>query len=475
MSSWRAGALLTILIALCAAGATTACGRTPPPASAGEEAPRALANTETAAAPAPESLVLTQYAWLLERLAASDGGPFIDAESYAERFTAEFVEAVPLESVNALLSPLAAAGAPQQACTVRETPQHLQTYLTSGDGETAMLVSLYVEAEPPHRISGFRLAPASWLTEAPSSGDWAPVLEGLQAVAPQVSVYAAEVIDGALHEVAGLEVDAQLAVGSAFKLWVLAALADEIRAGRRAWDEPVVIDDAQRSLSSAHLDKVPHGESRTLQELATSMIQVSDNTATDILVLLLGRPVVEAAMRASGHAEPERNQPFLTTRDMFWLKLQAPEETLQAYLEGDEASRRALIEPGVSFDLGTAYWKAASWTEPRLIDRIEWFASARDLARALVGLRELATEPGLEPVLEVMTQNPGLALCGGFSGVMFKGGSEPGVLNLSWLLRRNDERVFALVVTVNAPESLIDQARVFELAFTAAQLVGAVP
>ena len=75
---------------------------------------------------------------------------------------------------------------------------------------------------------------------------------------------------------------------------------------------------------------------------------------------------------------------------------------------------------------------------------VEWFASANDLARLMTYIRERA-----DPVaLEIMAINPSMpaSLRSKWLYVGYKGGSEPGVLNLSWLLTDAAGRDYALVL-----------------------------
>ncbi len=94
------------------------------------------------------------------------------------------------------------------------------------------------------------------------------------------------------------------AIGSAFKLYVLSTLSREIAARRRSWNDVVPLD--QRSYPSGILQDWPQGTPMTLQTLATLMIAISDNTATDQLA-------------ATSHAAPELGQRFSTTREFFQL------------------------------------------------------------------------------------------------------------------------------------------------------------
>jgi hypothetical protein len=73
------------------------------------------------------------------------------------------------------------------------------------------------------------------------------------------------------------------------------------------------------------------------------------------------------------------------------------------------------------------------------VTRAEWFATPADVCRALVALDELAATPGLEPVGNVLSTNPGVEVDPDvYEEVYFKGGSEPGVLFGAWLGKRPD-------------------------------------
>ena len=66
------------------------------------------------------------------------------------------------------------------------------------------------------------------------------------------------------------------------------------------------------------------------------MISVSDNTATDMLINLVGRSAVEAALTATGMASPALDRPFLTTREIFILKLDQWPALAKRYIAADE-------------------------------------------------------------------------------------------------------------------------------------------
>lgn len=235
--------------------------------------------------------------------------------------------------------------------------------------------------------------------------------------------------------------DAPLAVGSSFKLAVLAALQERVEAGERAWDEVVTLEAAWKSLPSGLLQDWPEGSALTLETLATLMISVSDNTATDALMHTLGREAVEAQLG-------ERNRPLLTTREAFVLKTPAHADLLARYREGDEAARRRVLEEAAARDLPDPL---SFPTEPTALD-VEWFVSARELCALIAEVSELP----------LMSVNPGVADPDRWTRVAFKGGSEPGVMNLTTYLE-GDASTYCVSVTQNREDAPLEEARLLGL------------
>ena len=198
-----------------------------------------------------------------------------------------------------------------------------------------------------------------------------------------------------------------------------------------------------RSLPSGTLQDWPLGTPMTLQTLATMMISTSDNTATDQLLAVLGREAVETELRASGHANVEGTLPFLSTLEMFALK--SDEARGAAYAAADEAGQRAALAALAGELRGSAdNGDIAPWSEARLIDDVEWFASTSDLRGLLRRLVEAE-----ENALRIMAVNRAMPerLAKEWDYVGYKGGSEPGVLNYTWLLRDADGTWHTLVMS----------------------------
>ena len=78
------------------------------------------------------------------------------------------------------------------------------------------------------------------------------------------------------------------------------------------------------------------------------------------------------------------------------------------------------------------------------------------------------TDP-LRPVVEIASLNPGSALDRAMQPiVLFKGGSDTGVLNLSFLLQRADGPPLALVLTVNDQSDAVSTEAAVNVLETAA-------
>ena len=103
-----------------------------------------------------------------------------------------------------------------------------------------------------------------------------------------------------------------------------------------------------------------------------------------------------------------------------------------------------------------------AWSQDHLdfIDSLEWFASASDLVRAMDWIRT-KNEP---TAMKVLSINPGVDVPKDrFAFAGFKGGSEPGVMSLTWLLKTKDGAWLAVSVCWNNPEKALDDAKLVSI------------
>jgi len=225
--------------------------------------------------------------------------------------------------------------------------------------------------------------------------------------------------------VAAHEPDAVLAVGSAIKLAILAALNDAVADRRLAWDQVVALKPAWRSLPTSTLIDWPDGSPVTVATLRNLMISASDNMATDALIDLVGRTPIEALA--------PRNTPFATTAELF--KLQADRDQRSLWNKADTPGRREIL---AHLDQQPLPALADLPEDP---GSAEWFATARELCALL---ERVAGSPAF-------TINPGPAERADWQSVAFKGGSDSGVLNLSTRVVGKDGTPHCVVATWNNP------------------------
>jgi beta-lactamase class A len=226
------------------------------------------------------------------------------------------------------------------------------------------------------------------------------------------------------------DADLALSAASAFKMGVLKVLRDQIDRGERQWTDVIALSAADMCLPTGVLHSWPVGSVLTLHTLAGMMISVSDNTATDALIHLLGREAIEAVLGIA---------PVLTTREMFTLK---PESALRArYLAGNLEARRAVL----------AELAGMALPEPSKVERpyhpeMEWNLSARSLCALIETVADL----------DVMAINPGVADRAEWAHIAYKGGREGGVLNRTTALTARDGTRYVIAATWNKPDTVDD-------------------
>lgn len=324
-------------------------------------------------------------------------------------------------------------------------------------------VSLSVNDQPTHSITSLLFGPAQAVIAGGDS--WDKVIASVRALAGSSSFQAARLSSAGLHPLAVWQPDHALAIGSAFKLYILGTLTDEIELGRHRWDQVVPLQ--AHSLPSGELQTWPIGTPLTLQSLASLMISISDNTAADQLLRTAGEPEVEALLPKLGNQHLTQNQPFLSTSQLFQLKYGDPARRDQ-FLAADLASRRALLA-NLPLTAPTSLLTNLP-TAPVAIDRLEWFASASDLARALAWFQV----PHRTIPRSILAINPGIgSIKSNWTYVGFKGGSEPGVISLNFLLQSKTGDWFTLTMVWNNPAAAVSETQFIVLAQRALALLHA--
>jgi beta-lactamase class A len=324
-------------------------------------------------------------------------------------------------------------------------------------------VSLAVDAAPPHLITGFFIGPP-----AVSARTLDDVIAQFKSLPGTNSLYVGAISDAGVKPIAQLNSDQPLAIGSAFKLYVLAELVRELDAGERHWTDVIGLDEASRSLPSGFLEKWPAGSPLTLHTLAGLMISQSDNTAADQLIHTLGREKVEGILADAGISDPRRDVPFLTTLELFKLKSDAGGKLIGDFLAASTTDRRKLLDGPVAAMQRDAI---ESYATPRHVADVEWFASTADLGRVMRWLLLHTADAHAADARGILAINPGLGFPEGrWKYVGYKGGSEPGVINMTFLLQSNDKQWLTVSATWNNADKAVDETRFAALVQQAVEL-----
>ncbi|HSI18023.1 MAG TPA: serine hydrolase [Sphingomonas sp.] len=326
-------------------------------------------------------------------------------------------------------------------------------------------MNLAIEAEAPNRIIGLLITGTS---AAEASLD--AVVSALKAEPGLTGFALARLDNGPPIAALSLDADRPAAIASAFKLAILAELIRAINRGERHWDDAVTRDGSP--LPDGFYTQKPTGTQVTLREVTEKMISISDNSATDILLALVGREKVEAMLPVIGWRDAARNRPMLSTLDMFKLKGLQRGALGRRWPALDEAGKRALlateVTPAPLSALDPMLFREG---RPRLLD-VEWFASPADLVRTMDWIRRNTEKgPGAE-ARRILAMNPGVgpAAASGWRYVGYKGGSEPGVISMSFLLQAKSGGWYALSATRNNPVAVVDEGRFIALMSRAVEL-----
>jgi Beta-lactamase enzyme family len=261
--------------------------------------------------------------------------------------------------------------------------------------------------------------------------------------APLVSVRATEVF----------------AIGSAFKLWVLAELARAVAAREQRWAS--VIPLGPPSLPSGISQNWPVQSPVTLHSLATLMISMSDNSATDTLHRALGRQKVDQMVRSIGHSNLSRALPVLTTIEAFALKMAGNDDLRATYVKATPANRAALLAVNAPRLGKSAINYAELGGSPAHIDEIEWFAAPSDMVRTLDWLRRF----GGATALDILSVNKGMpeGSASRFAKIGYKGGSEGGVISMHYLIQTKSGAWYVVSGSWNNPAALVSDLQFEQL------------
>jgi beta-lactamase class A len=437
-----------LLVALSAAVALLASACSPPGAPRPARSATGTASTRPAKiVTPPDTSAGTQLRWLLAAMAHLP----LSGGQVRAHFDAAFLAESSPDVLNQALQAVTRA----ELLSIQVSELNTVVAIIS-PGAAAAPDQIWLTVDSRGLISELRISPVS---TGPVPATWAGVDAALRSVAPQVRLLVADVGNGSCRPVHSIDPATAAPIGAAFKLYVLDALGQAVASGTIRWNQPLTITAGLKSLPAGELQDEPDGTRISVLDTAAAMMSLSDNTATDMLINLVGRSAVETALTTTGMASPARDLPLLTTREIFVLKLRQWPALATRYISADEPTRRALLASTVDRAPLPAVAAAAAWTTPRDINSLEYFASASDICRAYASLAALARQPGLAPIGQVLSLNDdSLALDPTqWKATWFKGGSEPGVLTMAYLATTRTGRSYVVTVLAEDPSQPIDE------------------
>jgi beta-lactamase class A len=339
-------------------------------------------------------------------------------------FTPEFLAAVPIDQIQLIINQLKQELGPLESAI----PDSEGFLLKFSQGSVPTQIALTSKG----KIAGLFFSPPR--KKIASLED---AIAQFKALPGKVSVLVQE--GNTSH--ASLNPTTSLGVASAFKLAVLDVLKSQIAAQKLTWQTIVPLQSQYKSLPSGRLQTWPDGSYLTVQTLATMMISESDNTATDHLIHLVGRENIEAIA--------PQNKPLLMTREFFQFQAKANQSLLERYRKGNLQEKRSILTELAKQPLAKA--REFEETQPNALD-LECFFTPAQLCQLMERVSDLP----------LMSINPGAASPQDWQKITFKGGSGPGVLNLTTGVQAKNGRHYCVVATWNR-EGPVDEVKFMSL------------
>lgn len=369
------------------------------------------------------------------------------AKSEEQFFARSFLEAVPLTQFRVLTA---------QLRTQYGEPIAVNQIIPASDKDGTIEIAyqkatlafrMVIDQAEPHPVIGLLV------TGAKVRGDGLAKITGeFQSLPGSAGFEIAKIDDGKRQVLFAHNGDKHFGIGSTFKLYVLAELNRSTKEGERNWHDVIRIN--RKSLPSGVLQNWPVGAPLTLQTLATLMISVSDNTATDLLIAELGRDKIADMIRNTGHSDPSRIVPLLTTLEFFSLKMPGNRDIRDRYSKSSDALQSRILEQEAA-RLGRESVSIENLAnKPQHIEEIEWFASPSDISKLMSHLN-LEASPVTKNIMSISAEiGPGDKARWAYLGS--KGGSEPGVISFAFLATSKSGESYSVSGSWNNPDEPID-------------------
>ena len=372
------------------------------------------------------------------------------AKSEEQFFARSFLEAIPLPQFRALTARLKTQYGEPIAITQIIPASDKDGTIEIAYQKATLAFRMVIDQAEPHPVIGLLV------TGGKVRGDsLTKIIEEFQSLPGSAGFEIARIDEGKRQVLAAHNGDKPYGIGSTFKLYVLAELNRSTKAGERNWHDVIRIN--RKSLPSGVLQNWPDGAPLTLQTLATLMISISDNTATDLLITELGQDKIAEMIRSTGHSDPSRIIPILTTLQFFSLKMPENGDIRNRFSASNDAQQSRILKQEAS-RLGretVAIENLAN--KPQHIEEIEWFASPSDISKLMAHLN-LEASPVTKNIMSISGEiGPGDKARWAYLGS--KGGSEPGVISFAFLATSKSGESYAVSGSWNNPDEPVDRPK----------------
>jgi len=422
----------------------------------------ALAQDEFEEVPLPDTPPARQFAWVMQVI---NGQPLGDLR---EHFSDRFLEIYTVKRLEQLLLGMRGRLWEGGAARVVAIPQSSDLSIgvtIVGDGSRRVMSALLVLDDTDAKIAGLTFSPA--IGSDRGSADWDTMSGELGSLHGGSTFGCYEIVADTTGDAGALRLrpihefaqNRPVNTGAGtLALSLLRVVAEQAADARVSWSQEIPIREAQRSVPPGSLAGAKEGSLMTVGELAQRMMRDADNTAMDHLIAHIGKSRVADALERHG-----ATRPFLTTRQYFALKLGGDSILLDRYAASPADARQDILDAEVTI-MTPDVMQAGAWTTPRAVDRIGWFASARDLCHDWMVLRRIEAGEGMQALSAAMRAARGIPLSREvWPDTCFRGGAEPGAQSLTMLLKRRDGRWFTIAAAWNDPEKPLEQARLVDL------------
>jgi hypothetical protein len=398
-----------------------------------------LVSAATAKAQTPQDVYASRVREMVSILSLKGG----EERVFAPSFLAE----IPTSKIRALAEQLIAQNGPLLRLDSVQSSDGFNGKFRLSYARAKISASMVLGKAAPFQVIGFQIESVT------RSGDSAARLENdIRALPGRAGMVVTRLGREPIMSVGG---DAPLAIGSVFKLWLLAEASRQVNAKQRNWTDVVRL--GPPSLPSGMTQDWPKGAPMTLHSLATLAISISDNSASDTLLTALGRSNVNAMVARAGHHDPGLTLPLLSTVEAFALKTDEAVDLRTVWENGDQVQRERVLSRAKSRLRLESIDKSQFAGKPRSVGTVEWFATPNDMARLLDWLR---LNGGKDALAIMGVTSPLLkGEAARFRSVGFKGGSEIGVIALALIVQTQSGDWYAVTGAWNDSAGPVDEVQ----------------